>query len=170
MARQLKRFTQFDAMEARGDFEANPANAGSTAYEGPVDFPRMLFAAEEEVIVSGTFEEIRGRGTILLGEQKALRHRIVGTKGELDEALASGEWFDHPAKALKSLIEANRAQGVEDKRTVPIISAQETINSYERRIAELEAKLSEANEHKGLAAASPPIRGRAAPRTSTLDD
>jgi hypothetical protein len=164
---KIKRFTQFDAMEARGDFEANEANASSPNYAGPVEFPRLVYAAEEEVIASGSYEEVKGRGTILLGEQKALRNRTVRDRTELADALADG-WFDHPAKALRALIEDNRAKGVEDRRTVPPISAQETIDSYERRLAEMQSQLDEARAH--MADMPPPaVAGRRAPRTSTID-
>ncbi len=128
---KIKRFTQFDAMEARGDFEGNDANASSPNYAGPIEFPRLVYAAEEEVIANGTWEDIKGRGTILLGEQKALRNSDGQGSDGIGGCLADG-WFDHPAKALKALIEANRANGLDDRRVAPPISAQETIDSYER--------------------------------------
>ena len=162
----IKRFTQFDAMEARGDFVVNSANANSPDYNGPQAFPRMVYAPEEEILVSGTYEEVKGKGVMLLGEQKALRNRLVNSRTELADALADG-WFDHPAKALGALIERNRANGLEDNRAVPPITAQETIDSYERRIAELQAKLDESQKAPlDAATPSPPARRG---RTSQLD-
>jgi hypothetical protein len=143
MARKIKRFTQFDAMEERGDFEANPANPISSGYQGPVEFPRLVYAAEEEVIQAGSYDEVKGRGVLLLGEVRALRNREVRSREELADALADG-WYDHPAKALRAVIEATPG----DRRKVPPISAQETIDSYERKIAELEGKLAEAKEER----------------------
>jgi hypothetical protein len=165
---KIKRFTQFDAMEARGDFEANGANAASPNYAGPVEFPRLVYFAEEEVIASGSYEDVKGKGFILLGEQKALRNRTVRDRTELADALADG-WFDHPAKALKALIEDNKAKGLDDRRVAPAITAQETIDSYERRIAELEAKLAEGQGHMAEMPPPQPPAGRRSPRISALD-
>ena len=150
----VRRHTIYDVMEARGDFRHNPANAGSVApdgsqlYEGPVPFPRMVYAAEEEVIVPGTWEETP-RGPKFLGEQRALVNKIVRSKEEYEAALASG-WYDHPAKALGAVIEANRAKGVDDPRVVPLVSAQATIDSYKREIEELREKLAKAEERSKI--------------------
>ena len=146
----IKRYTVYDAMEARGDFARNPANAasmtpnGQQLYTGPVAFPKVVYAAEEDVIVQGAWEDTK-QGPKFLNEQKALKNQIVQNEGELKDALASG-WFDHPAKALKALIEKNRAAGLEDNRKVPLVSAQETLSEYEKKIADLEAQLARAQE------------------------
>ena len=156
--RRIKRHTIYDAMEAAGIFDANPANLfsvrpdGSQLYEGPVPFPCVVYAPVEDIIVNGSWEDTP-RGPKFLNEQKAIRHKVVNSKQAFEEAISSG-WFDHPAKALKAIIEKNRAEGIEDTRTVPVISVQETISSYEKQIEELEAKLAKAEE---LHAISPPI-------------
>lgn len=154
---RIKRHTIYDALEAAGEFDKNPANVfsvnadGSQAYRGPVPFPKCVYAPVEDVIFAGSWEETP-RGPKYLNEQKAIRHMIVGSKAELEEALASG-WFDHPAKALKAIIEENKKNGIEDKRVVPLISAAETISKYEEEIEDLKAKLSAALEAKEIGTA-----------------
>jgi hypothetical protein len=143
---RLKRFTIYDAMEERGDFRSNSANSdsmdksGNQLYKGPVEFPRLVYAAEEEVITSGTFETIKGRGDIMVGELKATKFLQVNDANELAQALESG-WYDHPAKALAAIIATNKAAGIDDRRKVPTITAQETLDAAERKIRELEAEL-----------------------------
>ena len=148
--RAVQRHTIFDIMEAKGVFRSNPANAGSVAadgtqlYKGPVPFPRMVYAAEEEIIVPGVWEDTK-QGVKLLNEQRAIKSKVVENQGEFEAALVAG-WYDHPAKALGAIIQANRAAGIEDRRSVPTVSAQETLDSYKKEIEELKAKLEKAEE------------------------
>ena len=143
-----QRFSRFDMLENTGYFRQNTANAnaavvnGESTYSGPVAFPRMVYWPEEEIIVEG-WDEDTPRGPKFVGEQRALKHKIVETKTQFEEALFDG-WLDHPAKAIEKIVEANRAAGIKDNRVVPAISTAEVVGKLERELEELRAQLAEA--------------------------
>lgn len=135
MARQNNRFTVYDMMEAKGVFEANSANPGSRAddgtplYNGPVEFPMMVYhpMGKTRVLVPGMVE-VTPWGPQVNGELKEIIHKVVGSKAELTAALAEG-WHRHPAHAIS-------AGGGE----APQISADTRIADLEAKIAQLEAE------------------------------
>ena len=108
MARQNNRFTVYDMMEAKGVFEANSANPGSRAddgtplYNGPVEFPMMVYhpMGKTRVLVPGMVE-VTPWGPQVNGELKEIIHKVVGSKAELTAALAEG-WHRHPAHAISA--------------------------------------------------------------------
>jgi len=100
------RFSIYDAMEAQGVFDANPANSfardpvtGQSLYTGPQEYPKMLYhpTGDEMQVTPG--EEISGPyGPKTLNVHFEMIHRIVGSKDKEDEWLAKG-WRTHPTRA-----------------------------------------------------------------------
>src|SRR6266849_3131465 len=94
-----RRFTIFDMMEAKGVFEENPANADSSDYVGPVEFPKMLYHPEgarrvivpEEIIVTPL-------GPKSVGEQSELIWEIA-EDADGEAKLRAAGWHDRPDKA-----------------------------------------------------------------------
>ncbi len=145
---RANRFTIYDALEANGVFDANPANSfsrdkatGENLYKGPVAYPKMLYhpEGEEKIIVPG--EVITTPlGAKMVGEQKELINRIVTSIAEDEEAQAEG-WHDHPAKAIRARVELKIAQGnFNEKETATLLRAIPTMSSS-TRIADLEAEI-----------------------------
>jgi len=147
-----QRFTRFDMMQAHGYFRKNHANQdcevvnGESLYTGPQAFPRMVYWPHEDIIVEGWWEETK-QGPKFVGEQKAVRWSTVKSQAEFDAAVELGA-LDHPALALKKIIETNRANGVEDKRAIPPISTGEIVSKLEAEIEVLRAKLAKAEEEQ----------------------
>lgn len=107
MARGVQnRFTVYDAMEARGAFASNPANAssadndGNSLYRGPVQYPMMFYhpMGEMKIIVPG--EVITTPlGAKVVGEQKELVWQIARDEQEEKDLLAAG-WHRSPGLAI----------------------------------------------------------------------
>jgi hypothetical protein len=113
------RFTIYDAMEAKGVFSSNPANAdsydpaeGVSIYSGPVQYPKMLYHPKgkervliaAEVVVNPTTGEAlldREGKPIMRGEQREIIWELAQSEEE-EERLRSAGWHDHPAKAMKA--------------------------------------------------------------------
>lgn len=107
MPRRQHQFTIYDAMDARGDFDRNPANAGAydrvsgeVIYSGPVQFPKMLYHPDGETYVTKPAEEINTPfGPKRVGEQREIISRIVATPDEEKVWKAKG-WHNHPRGAV----------------------------------------------------------------------
>lgn len=130
-----QRFTVFDVLEARGAFKKNPANinaqddSGASLYNGPIQYPRMLYhpAGEERIIQEG--EVINTPyGPKVIMQQRELIWQIAKNAEEEAAAIAAG-WHRHPADAIK-------ASGKE----APATGADRVIEDLKKRIAELEAQ------------------------------
>lgn len=142
MPRRNNRFTIYDAMEARGVFEANPHNSDARDANGQnvyvkAEFPRMVFHPEG-------LERISQPGEILatplgprkVGEQKQLIDKTVKTQAELDAALADG-WHLTPQAAV----------AIRTGEALPK-TQQETIGELEAKIAALELERNSRNEQE----------------------
>ena len=135
MARQNKRFTIYDAMEAAGHFDINPANSYAidpttkqSIYKR-AEHPKMFFHPQGEEKITVPAEEILTPfGPKRIGEQRELIWKVAANKAEEEELRAEG-WWDHPADAIGA-------------RTgkAPERSSDETISKL---MAELEAKKAE---------------------------
>ena len=160
MARK-NRFTIYDALEAAGHFENNPANAGArdtegrNLYSGPVEYPKMLYhptglervTVPAEVIVTPL-------GPKEVGEQRELVFQIVQSKEE-ELALRAEGWHLTAAKAI--------AAAKDPRRPVPAMNAIDRVAELEAELAalraerdaeqELEAKLIKPSVAKPLSAA-----------------
>jgi len=144
-----KVYSVYHAMEDRGVFEMNPANAqsvdkdGLSLYKGPVSYPRMLFhpRGELEVVFQGVLvvDPQRGGAPILdssgnpryTGTQVGVKWKIVNSAEEEAELLALG-WHKSEAAA--------RRLNPETSATAPAKTREEILKE---RIAELEAKFAE---------------------------
>lgn len=140
-----QRFTVYDVLESKGYFRKNPANlsaqddAGVALYNGPVQYPKMVYhpKGEERIVQEG--EVINTPlGPKLIMQQRELIWRLVENKAEEAAALKDG-WHLHPAEAM-------RAAGKEAPQT----GADQVIAELKRKIEELQA------QQASLERASPP--------------
>lgn len=132
MAVKDKRFTIYDMMEAKGLFEANPANQSSQHYKGPIRFPKMLYHPKGEEIITVQAEVISTPlGPKEVGEQREIVHMVVNTPNELKAALDDG-WHEHPADAIE-------ASG----KKAPPKGAGAVVSAQEKEIARLNEELEE---------------------------
>ena len=147
---QPRLHTVYHAMDAKGLFDANPANVsaknsdGNSIYAGPQQFPKLYYhpLGDENIINPGEWVETI-RGAVLLGEQKELVSKLASNQAEADELEAAG-WWDHPAKSLA-------ARPGMDPKKVPQMSADTRIKDLEAKIKELEAEKAKAAELSPLA-------------------
>jgi hypothetical protein len=144
MARLPSRYTVYDAMEAKGVFEANPANAasrdpdtGASLYSGPVEFPKMLYhpsgerrITEQATAVSTPF------GPKLLGEKREMISKVVKTPAEEAELLEAG-WHKTPQRAMAAAGEIELPEDPQD--TIARLTAQ--INELNAAKGEAEAQV-----------------------------
>jgi len=134
MARQ-NRFTIYDVMEQRGDFDSNPANAtarspeGTPLYAGPQQYPKMLYHPEgaEQILVPAEII-VTPLGPKAVGEQRQIIHQIAHNAQEEAELRAAG-WHTHPAGSL-------RAAGKE----APPTGADQRIAELEKQLEALQAE------------------------------
>jgi len=141
--RNNKRFTIYDMMEARGEFDSNPANVNSRDAQGlPIYkkqlFPKMLYHPQGEERITRPADAISTPfGPKLVGEQRELISRIVGSEEELAEWLEKG-WHETPRQALRA---AAKAEG---KTLVEEVTPQErALDAKADEIATLKAQLAE---------------------------
>lgn len=141
-----KRFTVFDAMEAKGMFAQNSANRtakdqfGRTAYT-PVEYPKMFYhPTGDEMIVQRAEMIATPFGPKEVGEIKKVISKIAQDAQEAQELVAAG-WHDHPAKALRAGGKA--APDMMPKGGVEKLRKQK--EELERMIAEAEASASAAS-------------------------
>ena len=100
MPRGNQRFTIYDAMDAKGVFEENSANATALGYKGPVAYPKMFYHPKGETRITVPAEIIMTPlGPKAVGEQREIIWQIVATPAE-EKALRLAGWHDHPAKAI----------------------------------------------------------------------
>ena len=151
MARRSNRFTVFDMMEAKGVFEANPANVdardqnGASLYSGPVPYPKMFYSPTGERKITVPAEIITTpMGPKMVGEQSELIYEIVNDSAGEARLRAAG-WHDHPAKAIAA------AGGI-----APAMSSDSRILELEAQIAKLQAESN--NEKAKVLAESGPSR------------
>ena len=158
MARRANRFTIYDAMEAKGVFEANPANAdsrdldGQSLYQGPVTYPKMLYHPQglERVTVPAEII-VTPLGPQRVNEQKELIWQIVASLKEEKELLSAG-WHDHPSKAIRARL---LAEG-KDTSGVPDISSDQKIQDQEQQIRQMQAELADLRAKQLVPTALPP--------------
>lgn len=146
VARHNRRFTIYDAMEARGDFEINPANAtsrneqGLSLYKGPVPFPKMLYHPEgKERVVRKADAVATPFGPQWVGEQRELISKIVEDDDALQEALADG-WHLTPRAAREA---AWKMAKPDEAFPEPASLAEKLAGEKDREIAELKRQLAE---------------------------
>lgn len=129
MAKRAQRFTVFDVMEARGDFDNNVANAQSPEFSGPQPYPQMFYHPEGRERVLKPAEVIMTyEGPKKVGELREIIWKIANDKAEANALIADG-WHSKPADAIR----ANGGQA-------PASSAAETIARLEAELAELRAE------------------------------
>lgn len=154
MSRKVK-FTIYDAMQEKGLFDTNPANAfsrdptdGHTLYKGPVQYPKMLFhpKGEERVTVPGTVEVDKAGGRMIVGEQREMIWMQVDDEAAEKAAVAKG-WHVQAAGAIRArvnqIIASNPNISGEEKElllaSVPMIQA-DRVKELEAEIAKLQAE------------------------------
>lgn len=96
------RFTIYDVMESQGVFEDNHANACSSDYKGPQEYPKMFYhPMGAERIIQRAEIIATPMGPERVGELKQI---ISRTAADADEEAALRElgWHDHPALAMKA--------------------------------------------------------------------
>lgn len=121
------RYTVYDAMEERGVFAQNPANASSKTYKR-ADWPKMLYHPKgaERVVFPGTQEITPWGERRMVGEQREIVNKVVETQEEYDALVRQG-WHKHPADAI-------RASG----RVAPATVTAERISDIDQQIARLQ--------------------------------
>lgn len=127
------RFTIYDVMDQNGVFERNPANAGSRSndgtalYNGPVQYPKMLFHPQgaEQILVPAEII-VTPLGPKAVGEQRELIYKIANNAQEEADLRAEG-WHTHPSGAL-------RAAG----KDAPPTGADQRIAELERQLEGLQ--------------------------------
>lgn len=130
-----QRFTVYDVMENKGVFRKNPANLqsqddqGQSLYNGPVQYPKMLYhpKGEERILQEG---EIINTpiGPKLIMQQRELIWQIANNSEEEAALLAAG-WHQHPAESL-------RAAG----KDAPATGADQVIADLRKKIEQLQAQ------------------------------
>jgi hypothetical protein len=147
-------FTIYDKMEDDGYFEANAANVGSRdaqgrrLYKGPVEYPRMVYHPEglHKITTAGR-PEATPFGPIMVGEQREVVNMLVDDEPSYKMAKDEG-WFDTPAESIAKNPKRLTA-GELSLANVPLASAPTSVETElaaaQRKIADLEAKLADAD-------------------------
>lgn len=149
------RFTIYDALEAAGFFDSNPANTfardkdGGNLFKGPIEYPKMLYHPQGEEQITVPAEMITTpMGAKFVGEQRKLISKIVES-AEADEVAQAEGWHDHPAKAIRARIQLKIAAGeLTDAalKSIPIISSDNKVKDLEAEITKLQAALGKQQE------------------------
>ena len=131
--------TVYDMMDARGDFDANPANpqsrdpvSGEALYKGPVQFPVMLYHPEGKKRTLSP--AVPGQAAVI-----EIINKVAKTRAEFDELRKQG-WHEHPVDALK-------ASGVSND-LLPAKGSTDRVAQLEAQIAEQNAELARLREGK----------------------
>ena len=111
--RSNQRMTIYDVMEAQGKFASNPANAqsinadtGEVLYQGPVEYPKMLYHPEgEKRMVEAERMEPSALGPQRIPAKYELIYQIV-ENAEDDARLRAAGWHEHPSDAIAASGEA----------------------------------------------------------------
>lgn len=152
---RAQRFTIYDALEAKGFFDSNPANTfardvstGENIYKGPIEYPKMLYhpKGDEEVIRAGEVVVSPLTGPALQNEIRGMVHMVVEDQSAEEAALAAG-WHLHPAQAIRVRVEERIEQNpnmtpAEKSRllaAIPQTTSEDRIRMLEREIARLSA-------------------------------
>lgn len=130
-----QRFTVFDVMQSKGVFKKNPANIDSQTeqgvplYQGPVQYPKMLFhpTGEERIIQQGEVI-VTPLGPQRVMQQREIIYQVVNSPDEEKKLVEQG-WHTHPANAM-------RAGG----KDAPATGADQVIADLQRKIADLQAQ------------------------------
>ena len=118
--RAQQRFTIYDAMDAKGVFDANSANAnardpqtGQSLYAGPQPYPKMLYHPQGAQRIVAKAETIATPwGPQLANEHKELVSRVVNNATE-EAALVKLGWHLHPSDAIGAgLTDEQKAAGL----------------------------------------------------------
>lgn len=151
MARGKRMFTVFDAMDQKGYFDSNPANAsaqdesGVTLYKGPVEFPRMLYHPEGKRRITVPAEIIvTPLGPKAVGEQSELISQIVQDAEEEAKMLKAG-WHKLPADAMRA------AQGLAPELSLEarLAKAEAEKAAAEKELNDLRAQALAASQASG---------------------
>ncbi len=132
-----KRFTVYDAMDARGEFRKNSANIDSKDHMGrsayrKEELPKMFYhPLGEEQVVQPAEAVATPFGPKMVGEQKRIKSKIATTEAEAEELRNAG-WHEHPALALK-------AAG----KPVPQVIRVGTAKTLKEQMAELQKQIDE---------------------------
>lgn len=164
MARRNKdaRYSVFDAMEANGVFDENPANASADQERDgvkfrtfPVRYPKMFYHPKGEVKITRQAEAISTPiGPKFVNERKEMISALAQDEAD-EKKLRDAGWHDHPSKALA-------AAGLD----APAISPAQTISDLQGEIARLQARLNsesaqQLNGDMGSKAAGPVTAAKA---------
>lgn len=143
MARRSNIHTVFHAMEEKGVFERNPANAdsrdqttGESLYKGPVKYPMMLYHPQgaEKITVPAEII-VTPMGPQRVGEQRQLVYKVVASAEE-EAALRALGWHTSPANAVRARL---KIEG-KDLGLAPPKGSDETIADLNAQIAALQAE------------------------------
>lgn len=141
MAGRNNRFTVYDAMEAKGFFDSNPANASSrdhnglSLYKGPIEYPKMMYHPEGKERITKQAEAISTPfGPKLVGEERRLITSVANDKEEEKKLRAEG-WHYKPRDAM---LKAAEIAGVE--LDIPESQHESEIDKLKRQIEELQIK------------------------------
>lgn len=148
---QRNRFTIYDALDAKGFFDSNPANAGSrnhegqALYAGPVEYPKMVYhplGLERIVVPAEVITTPYGPKEV--GEQRELICQVVNNPEEEAKMVNAG-WHLHPAAAIQ-------AAG----KVAPETGAELELEELDRRMAALQAQREALAKRQPSVAAKPP--------------
>jgi hypothetical protein len=164
MRTSTNRFTIFDALEASGYFDSNPANqqsrdktTGESLYKGPVQYPKMFYHPEAAERITVPAEIIMTPiGPKSVGEQREIISAIA-EDAVAEEKLRAEGWHDHPAKALM-------AAG----RDAPPMSSQAHIDDLQAEVERLQKQLADANALRATQVAATGSKAKAASATTSL--
>ncbi len=135
MARKT-RYTVFDMLDEKGEFEKNPANAISPQYTGPVEFPKMLYHPEGKRRVTVPEQKVATPiGVTTIPAQYEMIYTIAKDKEE-EKVLVGKGWHLHPSKAMQ-------AAGDE---VLPPAPPPEDADALEQQIREMTARLAQARK------------------------
>lgn len=166
-----RRFTIYDAMEAAGVFEANPANSysrdpttGDSMYSGPVEYPKIFYSPEgdQELVPGCNPEDIETKGGKILrvNEHWQLVTKVAKNKDE-ERQLREEGWHDHPSDAMRANPKLAKA--------APAKTSTDRIAELEGQIARLQADRDATAAGALAARASAPLSIRPAPSPSEAD-
>ena len=140
-------YSIYSEMEHKGVFSHNPANmnsfdkeTGQSLYDGPVQFPMMLYHPQGKTEIITPEIKIAGRNgpEIETPEQRSLISLTVTDATEYNRAREEG-WHEHPADAIA-------ASG----KTPPLKGATDTVNRLENEIDRLKGLLKDQQKKETL--------------------
>lgn len=157
--RQSKLYTIYHAMEAQGEFDANPANRSAVNNEGqpiyrPQEYPKMLYHPEGEKRVLKLPQEIftRSGDPFTPPRYTAAVEEIIwmmADNRQQEMALRADGWHDHPAKAIGKRDGPDKAPPMGADWVIKDLQAEgrqqkHDLDAAEKRVAQLEQELADA--------------------------